>query len=254
MKTKIVIKVGTNVLTLTNGCLNLDIMQNIAEQIKSLRKNNYDVILISSGAVGCGMKILGINEYPEVIKSRQNCASIGQVKLMTIWQKIFGDIIISQNLITNTAFTNKRNLFDFQQNIEGLLELGVIPIVNENDAVSTAEISKGFTDNDELAFLISRSFSVSSLFMLSDYGLHKENPQINPEAELIRYVSVINKEIMDFAHGRNINGRGGMKKKLEAISKSMAHGIDVFLISGTIKNGILKSIKGEIPGTLFCRE
>lgn len=251
MKMKIIIKVGTNVLTLSDGSLDLSVMQNIANQIKALRGDNYDVILISSGAVGCGMKILGINKYPKATKLRQNCASIGQVVLMEIWQKVFGDVIVSQNLITNTAFANEINLFDFQQNIEGLLELGVIPVVNENDAVSTSEISKKFTDNDELAFLVGHLFNADLLFMLSDYGLHEENPQMNPEAKLIKNVSEINKKIMSYANGSNKNGRGGMTNKLISISKSMEAGIDTYLIPGNIENGILEAMSGNNCGTLF---
>ncbi|MFC1623137.1 glutamate 5-kinase [Patescibacteria group bacterium] len=249
---RIVIKVGTNVLTLESGELNLGVMQNIATQIKALKKKGYDVILVSSGAIGCGMQILGIDEYPTDLGLKQTCAAAGQTKLMQTWQLVFGDVYISQNLITRAAFSNEKNIIDFKRTLKVSLNRGIIPIVNENDAVSTAEIDEKFTDNDELTASVAALICADMVFVLTDvHGLYDDNPQINPNANLIRRIEDISRVILDYANGAGKNGRGGMKSKLLSILRIVECGIDAYLLHGKIYNGVLSSIDGNSSGTYF---
>ncbi|MFC1645520.1 glutamate 5-kinase [Patescibacteria group bacterium] len=206
---KIVIKVGTNVLTLDNGELNLGVMQNIATQIKTLKKREYDVLLVSSGAIGCGMQILGIDEYPSDLGLKQVCAAVGQKNLMQVWQLAFGDVCVSQNLITRAAFSHEKNLTDFKRTLRVSWDLGIVPIVNENDAVSTAEIDEEFTDNDDLTAHVAILVDADAVFILSDvHGFYSTNPRLNPHAELIKTVTNVEFHIATCEKGTNKNGRG----------------------------------------------
>ena len=249
------IKIGTTTITDDSGKLDLEIMSNIAKQTEKLVQKGIKVILISSGAIGCGMRTLAMTERPknEEITTKQICASVGQAVLMSRWQTCFGDRIVSQHLITSSIFLNSRNLQDFKNCLYKALEMGIVPIINENDAVSTEEIDTLFTDNDSLAVEVSLAIGADKLVILSDInGLYDMNPKENPDAKIIKQIQKIDEKILSMASGKSTLGTGGMRAKLQAISRANEAGIKVFLTNGKRVNSVLETEDLAIfSGTLF---
>lgn len=252
-KERLIIKVGTNVITEaeTKG-LNLGVMYNIALQSMKLMDEGCEVILASSGALGRGIARLSLDYRPKRLEEKQACAAIGQSILMDAWQTVFGPgRIVSQVLPTNQELSTEISCRNFKNTVEQLLSWGSIPIINENDPMSIAEIDeKTFSDNDTLSALGAVILKANKLFIVTDVdGLYDRNPS-DPEARLIEVVSEISCETIQIAQGASIGGRGGMTTKLESMKTITGQGIDGYIL-GPITDGIFRIMKGERVGTYF---
>lgn len=222
---RIVIKFGTNILTNDDGEVSLPRVYSFIEDVSKLQKSGKEVILVTSGAVGLGKKKLGI-ESTEATALKQACAAIGQSRLMSIYEGGFDqyNLVVAQILLTEDDFSQRKKYLSLRITLNKLLELGVIPIINQNDTVSTIELDElyndmqvCFSDNDKLSALVASELDADLLVILSDVdGLYDLNPKTNPNAKIIPVVKKVTKEILDFGEGATQGGRGGMKTKLEA--------------------------------------
>ncbi len=254
MNKRIAIKIGSNVLTGSDCKLDQKRIANIVEQVSQIISQHIEVILISSGAVAAGRSIIHCKEKTDEISQRQLLASIGQIKLMNIYSQLFEkfNLHCSQVLVTKEDFRTRRHYLNMQNCINTLLQNNVIPIINENDVVSVTELM--FTDNDELAGLISTMMNVDTLFVLSNVdGIYDGNPE-DAKSKLIR---VIDKNIIDvntiISAKKSNFGRGGMITKYSIAKKTAHAGINVYIVNGTKKNIILDVLKDDakIPNTKF---
>jgi len=253
---RIIVKIGTSSLSHENGKINLDKMEKLARVLTDINNSGKEVILVSSGAIGVGMQRIGRNKRPEDLPLKQAVAAIGQAILMQMYQKFFGEYnqVIAQILLTKDVIeddikkTNAKNTFDT------LLELGVIPIVNENDCISTTQIEGyRFGDNDTLSATVAQLVQADTLILLTDIdGLYTDNPKQNSDAVLIPKVEDITPEIEALANGTGSRlGTGGMETKIIAAKIAKACGTDTIIASGEnieILNAILQ---GEELGTWF---
>jgi glutamate 5-kinase len=250
---RIVIKVGTSTLTHASGLLNLARIESLVRQLADLHNQNYEVILVTSGAVGAGMGKLGLKEKPKTIPEKQAAAAVGQGILLHMYEKIFSEYgkTVAQILLTKDDFSNKNRSLNAKNTFLAILGLGVIPIINENDAVVVDEIKVG--DNDTLSALVSSLIEADLLILLSDInGLYDSNPSTNPEAKLIPRVDSITREIERTASGAGSKlGTGGMATKISAAKIATASGTAMVIANGS-NTGILQSIIdcNEV-GTLF---
>jgi glutamate 5-kinase len=251
----VIVKVGTTTITHENGEINQNIMQNIVDQVQIIKERGWLVVIVSSGAIGCGIRILGLGDAPsdKELSTRQVCAALGQPELMKKWKNSFsGKSIISQHLVTSGVFKFANNLIAFRECIHTALKMGVVPIVNENDAVSTEEIDAQFTDNDSLSVIVASVLRAKKLILLSDIdGLFNKNPFKDKNARLIKEVKKIDQEISGYADGKSNKGRGGMNGKLHSIDIAMNSGVDVYLTNGNKKDCILNVFDNNFDGTLF---
>ncbi|MDN5413861.1 MAG: glutamate 5-kinase, partial [Lactococcus raffinolactis] len=219
---RIVIKIGTSSLILANGQINLKNMDDLAFTLSSLRNEGYDIILVTSGAIGVGLNVLGMDKRPSEIAQQQALASIGQVELMSLYNHIFARYQqkVSQLLLTNDVIEYPESRQNASMSLQAILSMGIIPIINENDAVSVDEMDHKtkFGDNDRLGAIVTNLADADLLIMLSDIdGLYDKNPNIFDDAKLIDTVSEITDELMKVAGGAGSRfGTGGMTSKLEA--------------------------------------
>jgi len=255
---KVVIKIGTNTLT-KKGSIEIDTayIRRIAQQICALVKGGREVVIITSGAIGMGSGHLsgyqGIR--PSGIKMRQACAAIGQPILMAEYRKAFGKfgVTCAQVLLTAEVLDNRKTYLNLRNSIETLLKLGVVPILNENDSVSTEEIGTAFGDNDRLSALVASKIDADLLIMLSDIdALYDKDPRRFADARAIGTVYEITEEILRSA-GRagSKYATGGMKTKIEAAKIASNAGCQMVLANGRIRDVISRIIAGEEIGTLF---
>lgn len=258
-KKRIVIKVGSSSLTHPeSGKLDLIKLEVLVRQLADLRNSGKDVVLVTSGAIMVGRTALGFTERPEDVREKQACAAVGQARLMMMYQKLFaeynqtcGQILITKDLILNpTSWENAKNTF------MELLELGVIPVVNENDSVATAEIESlaVFGDNDTLSAVVANLVDADLLILLSDIdGLYTADPHQDENAEFIKTVENIDNQIL--AMGKSTTGStagtGGMATKLSAARIAMGSGIDMIIGSGEDFHIIHDIVAGEDIGTMF---
>jgi glutamate 5-kinase len=251
----VIVKVGTTTITHENGEINKNIMQNIVNQVQILKEKGWLVVIVSSGAIGCGIRILGLDSPPsdKELSTRQVCAAVGQPELMKKWKKSFSNkSIVSQHLVTSGVFKFANNLIAFRECIYTALKMGVVPIVNENDAVSTEEIDAQFTDNDSLSVIVASVLRAKKLVLLSDIdGLFDKNPFKNKDAKLIKEVERVDETISNYADGKSNKGRGGMDGKLHSIDIAMNSGVDVYLTNGYKKDCILNIFTNNFSGTHF---
>lgn len=253
---KIVIKIGTNTLT-KKGTIEIDTayIGRIVRQIVALHKANKQVIIVSSGAIGMGGGRLGFSNKVTDMKMRQACAAIGQPLLMAEYRRAFDrfGVTVAQVLLTADVLNNRRTYLNLRNSVETLLKLGVVPILNENDSVSTDEIGSAFGDNDRLSALVASKIDADLLIMLSDIdALYDKDPRRYRDARPIPVVYEITEKIMRSA-GRSGSryATGGMKTKLEAAKVASNAGCRLVLADGRVKNVIGRLIKGEQIGTLF---
>src|SRR3990167_8907947 len=242
---RIVIKIGTNVLTDKNGLLDLNIIKNLVSQIAEI-KTNKDVVIITSGAIGAGMQELGIKDRPKDVVGQQVCAAVGQGILMTNYHSIFSrhKLKIAQILITYNDLANKENYRHLANSLERLLELGIIPIINENDPVSISEIGPSFGDNDKMSALIACKVKADLLVILTNVdGLFDMDPK-EKDAVLIKEVRNIDKKIESMGSGSSTLGIGGMKTKIQAAKSATESGTTVIIANGTKTNGLLDAVNG----------
>ncbi|MBN2557154.1 MAG: glutamate 5-kinase [Clostridia bacterium] len=257
---RIVIKVGTSTLTYPNGKINLSNMERLVRKIADLSNNGKEIILVSSGAVGIGMGRLNMDKRPVLTTEKQAVAAVGQSELMHLYSKLFSEygIIVGQILLTRDVFargvprTNAKNTF------ESLVSKGIIPIVNENDSVSTEELEfdehNSFSENDTLAALVSVLTESDLLIILSDIdGFYTGDPRNDKSARILETVTDINGEIERFAGGNgSISGTGGMITKLNAAKLCMENSINMVIANGDDMDNIDGIINGRNIGTLFA--
>lgn len=257
---RIVIKLGTNILRNEEGEVALSRIYSFIEDISKLVKSGKEIIIVTSGAVGLGKKKLNL-ESTEGDGVKQACAAVGQSRLMSFYENGFGvfDIPIAQILLTEDDFSLRHRYLSLRTTLYKLLEMGVVPIINQNDTVSTIELADrlagikvSFSDNDKLSALVSSELDADLLILLSDIdGLYTSNPKENPNAELIKEVNEITDEILALGTEASEGGRGGMKTKLEAAKLVTRSGGKVLIANGKIPYIISKIFNGEDLGTMF---
>ena len=249
---RIVVKVGTSTLTHANGKLNLQRIEHLARVLSELKNQDREVILVSSGAIGVGRVKLGMADRPKTTMEKQAAAAIGQCELMNIYGKFFAEYgySVAQLLLTrdvldhNVRETNAINTFNT------ILSLGAVPIVNENDTVSTEQIE--FGDNDTLSAVVAVITKSDLLIILSDIdGFYDSDPHKNENAKLIGCVEKITGEIYSMAGSAGEMGTGGMQTKIKAAQIANEKGIDMVIFSGENPEIVYNIIAGEEIGTLF---
>lgn len=245
---------GTSTITHEEtGGLDLVKLERFIRILTDLHNQGKDVIVVSSGAIGVGRKALGLGRKPDSISLKQACAAIGQSRLMTIYQKLFSEYnqFTAQILMTKFTIVNDTSRHNARNTFEELLNLGVIPIVNENDTVATDEID--FGDNDSLSAVVAAIAGADLLVLLSDIdGMYTDDPNRNPDAELISYVESISDEMIEMAKGPSTSlGTGGMSAKIYAAGIANDAGADMAIINGEDMDNILRLIDGEELGTVF---
>ena len=236
MKKRIVVKVGSNVLTTDKGKLDITRMSALVDQIAWLRWNNYDVVLVTSGAVACGRKELQVDHQLDSVEQRQLFSAMGQVKLINLYYDLFREygIHIGQVLTTKENFQGKRSSENQRACMEVMLENGVLPIVNENDTVSVEELM--FTDNDELSGLIAQMVGAQALFLLTGVdGLYDGDPTA-PDSHVIREVKPGDDVSHCILSSKSQVGRGGMQSKFATALSVAEAGIRVIIANGNHEN------------------
>lgn len=257
---RIVIKLGTNVLRGEDGHVSLPRVFSFIEDISNLVHDGKEVIVITSGAVGLGKKRLGLDST-EGTALKQACAAIGQSKLMSIYETGFDTygLVAAQILLTEDDFSIRTRYLSLRTTLNKLLELGVIPVINQNDTVSTIEIAPRyanmqvcFSDNDKLSALVASELDADLLIILSDVdGLFDKNPKTNPDAKIIREVPEVTDEIYALGTDASEGGRGGMRTKLKAARLVTRFGGKVLIANGKVPFIIKKIFNGEDYGTMF---
>jgi len=250
---RIVIKVGTSTLTHQNGNINLRRIETLCKVISDLKNSGLEVILVSSGAIAMGVGKLGLSRKPEDIPSKQACAAIGQCELMYVYDKLFQEYnhTVAQILMTGVDFENKERYENFRNTLDRLLELGVLPVINENDTIATSEIKVG--DNDTLSAITAVGAHADLLILLSDIdGLYTADPHKVADATLIPEVREINDEIKELAGTAGTAlGTGGMVTKLHAAELCMNAGIDMIIANGSNPSVLYDIFDGNFVGTRF---
>jgi glutamate 5-kinase len=255
-KTRVVIKIGSSSLTHPEtGSLNLEKMERLVRILTDLRNQGKDVVLVTSGAIAVGRKALGIKERPTKRSVKQACAAVGQASLMMVYQKLFAEYnqTAAQILMTKYTMINDISRINAKNTFEELFAMGVIPIVNENDTVSTEELDLDFGDNDTLSAIVTALVEGDLLILLSDIdGLYTDDPHTNKEAKLIPSVTQISEELSGMAKASASNvGTGGMTTKVSAAKIATASGADMVITNGDNVRNINHILEGREIGTLF---
>jgi glutamate 5-kinase len=262
---RIVIKLGSNVVINSDGKVAFGLLYGVVESIAHLRRQGREVLLVTSGAVALGVERLGLEERPRELSRIQACAAVGQSRLMSIYDDAFAklDQQIAQVLLTEDDFRDPARYSNLRATFSALLELGVIPIINENDTVSTMELERPsdsprreriFGDNDKLSALVMTHIGADLLILLSDVdGFYDGDPN-SGESTLMERISGVTDRIRSFAQGGNGRGRGGMLSKLEAAKVAMDAGCCAVIANGRTPQVIERICAGEMIGTLFLSE
>lgn len=249
---RVVLKVGSNVLTTKNG-LNLNLISSLSRQISNLMNQGLELIFVSSGAMASGIKKLGLPGRPEEIPKRQAVAAVGQAGLIMEYERAFErfNIKVAQILLTSEDLNHRRRYLNSRNTINTLLSWKVVPIINENDTIMVEEIKLG--DNDNLSAMITLLMDAQLLINLTDIdGLYDCDPRKNPGAKLLSVVSTIGKDIVRIAGDiPGTLGTGGMLSKVQAARKVTAAGIPMVIANGEAPDILLRLFKGESPGTFF---
>lgn len=256
-KRRVVVKIGSSSLNhAETGNLNLTKVEHLVRELCDMRNRGIDVCLVSSGAIAVGRQTIGLAERPKDIATKQACAAVGQARLMMTYQRMFAEYnqIAAQILMTKNTMVNPVSRENAQNTFEELFRLGVIPVVNENDTVSTYEMQ--FGDNDTLSAIVTSITKADLLILLSDIdGLYSDDPHDNPDAKLIREVDTLDRKILGMAKsstGSDV-GTGGMATKLTAAKIATYSGADMIIANGG-NMGILYDIMNDrYTGTLFHR-
>ena len=254
-KKRIVIKIGSSSLTHPEtGALNLTKLEVLVREISDLHNMGKDVIVVSSGAIAVGRRAAGLGHRPSETKEKQACAAIGQARLMMIYQKLFSEYnqLAAQILMTKRTVMDNLSRFNALNTFRELLKLGAITIVNENDTVSTYEMQ--FGDNDTLSAIVAALIDADLLLLLSDIdGLFTDDPNSNPNAELIHVVEKLDDHLLKMGKSTSTSdvGTGGMASKLTAAKLASAAGTDMVIANGEDFRNIHRVIEGQDCGTLF---
>ena len=253
---RIVIKIGTSTLAHPTGHLNIRRVEELCKIISDIKNSGHEVIMVSSGAIGMGVGKLGLRSRPTDIPTKQAAAAVGQCELMYTYDKLFSQYnhTVAQLLITGDDVKNDTRHENFSNTLNRLLELGALPIINENDTVSTDEIVIG--DNDTLAAIVAESVKADTLVLLSDIdGLYTADPHKDPEAKLISRISKIDESILALAGGSNgSQGTGGMVTKLQAAKICLSCGCDMVIANGSDPMNLYHILDGKPVGTTFTEK
>lgn len=250
---RIVVKIGTSTLTHSTGQLNIRRVEALCKTMSDIRNAGHEVILVSSGAIGMGVGKLGLRQRPQDIPTKQAAAAVGQCELMYIYDKLFSEYhhTVAQLLITADNLTSETRHANFTNTLNRLLELGALPIINENDTVATDEIVIG--DNDTLAALAARSVGADLLVLLSDIdGLYTADPHSDPNAKLLPVVNRVDEDIRKLAGvSSTAQGTGGMITKLRAAEICLECGCEMVITNGNNPANLYDIVDGRNVGTRF---
>lgn len=250
---RIVVKIGTSTLTHATGRLNIRRVEQLCKVISDLKNAGHQLVLVSSGAIGMGVGKLSLKERPCDIPGKQAAAAVGQCELMYVYDKLFSEYshVVAQLLITGEDIENPRRAENFHNTLFRLLELGTLPIINENDTIATDEIVIG--DNDTLGAIVAKTIGADLLVLLSDIdGLFTANPQQDAHARLIPTVTEITPELEALACGAgSALGTGGMQTKLEAAKIATAAGVEMVIANGARPENLYEIAAGKPCGTHF---
>ena len=253
---RIVVKIGTSTLAHSTGRLNIRRIEELCKVLSDLKNAGHEIILVSSGAIGMGVGKLSLSKRPEDIPTKQAAAAVGQCELMYTYDKLFTEYNhnVAQLLITAPDIEDGVRKLNFHNTLERLLELGVLPIVNENDTVSTDEIEIG--DNDTLSAIVTANVNADLLVLLSDIdGLYDSDPHKNKDAKLIETVSEINDDIMKLAGDKgSALGTGGMITKLNAARIATEAGCEMVIANGENPCVLYDIAEGKKVGTRFLKK
>lgn len=250
---RIVVKVGSSTLTYDTGRINLRLIELLARTISDLRHEGRDMVLVSSGAMSAGVGKLGLPEKPKDIKGKQAVAAVGQSELMSIYDKLFAEYgcDVAQILLTKNVLEDETRENNAKNTFNTLFEWNVVPIVNENDTISTEEIQ--FGDNDTLSATVANLVGADLLIILTDIdGLYDKNPNDNPDAKLLSLVEEITPEVYACAGGAGTKrGTGGMATKIKAAEIAMKGNIETVIVRGDNPRVLYDVIEGKQIGTKF---
>ncbi len=250
---RIVIKVGTSSLTYSTGRIHLRRIELLARTLSDLCHEGREIVLVSSGAVGVGMSKMGFSERPKTTREKQATSAIGQSELMSIYGKLFGEYgcDVAQVLLTKNVIEDAQRKQNAITTFNTLLEWGVIPIVNENDVISTEEIE--FGDNDTLSAMVATLIEADLLIILSDIdGLYSADPHKSEQAELISEIDKVTDELFEIAGSAGSSrGTGGMTTKLIAAKTATEAGINMIIANGSRPSVVYDILDGKQVGTLF---
>jgi glutamate 5-kinase len=254
-KKRIVIKLGTSTLAHKTGKLNIRRMTNLVRVISDLHNSGREIIMVSSGAVGLGAGKLGLPEKPKDTKTKQAVAAIGQCELMHVYDDMFAkySITVAQILLTKAIINNPSHCENFMNTVEKLVNMDVIPIVNENDTIAIDELELEIGENDSLSALVAELSRADLLLILSDIdALYDDDPRTNPDAKPIPIVEKITPEIESVAGGAGTSlGTGGMSTKITAAKIATNAGIDMIIMNGKDPEKLYDLFENKEIGTLF---
>ncbi len=248
-----VIKIGTSTLTHSTGCLNIKRIERFCKVVSDLKNAGHEIIIVSSGAVGMGVGKLSLKSRPQDIPTKQAVAAVGQCELMYTYDKLFSEYRhnVAQILLTEHDINDASRKQNFHNTLSRLLELGCIPIINENDTVATEEL--GIGDNDTLAAIVSVNINAELLILMSDIdGLYTSDPHKDKDAKLIDNVYEITPDIIKLAGGKGSElGTGGMATKIRAAEIATKAGTDMIIINGDDPDKLYDIADGINVGTRF---
>ena len=253
---RIVVKIGTSTLAHPSGHLNIRRVETLCKIMSDIKNAGHEVILVSSGAIGMGVGKLGLRQRPTDIPSKQAAAAVGQCELMYTYDKLFSEYhhTVAQLLITRDDTANEKRHTNFINTLNRLLELGTLPIINENDTIATDEIVIG--DNDTLAAIVAQSIKADLLVLLSDIdGLYTADPHKDETAVLLQQVNKVDEKILALAGvSSTTQGTGGMVTKLHAAEICLACGCDMVIANGSRPENLYDILDGKAVGTRFTEK
>ena len=255
---RIVVKVGTSTITYENGRINLGNIDRLCRALADLQNSGKEVLLVTSGAIGVGVGVLNLEERPTTMRDKQAIAAVGQCELMNAYSRSFAEYsyVCGQILLTKDGLTDKLTRVNVTNTIETLIEKRIIPVINENDSVSTAEILHNgtFGDNDTLSAHVACLINADLLIILSDIdGLYDDDPKLNDKAKRISYVEQVTDEMEEIAKGAGSKlGTGGMHTKISAMQMVMAKGINGVIAEGSSPQVLERILDQEDVGTFFA--
>ncbi len=253
-KKRVVVKVGTSTLTHRTGRLNIRRVEGLVKNLADLQNAGHEIILVSSGAIGLGMSKIGLVERPKDTPTKQACAAVGQCELMYLYDKLFAEysLNVAQFLLTKFVLLEDRRQ-NVQNALERVIQLGVIPIVNENDTVAIDELELEMGENDSLAATVAKIAGADLLIIMSDIdGLYDYDPRLDPDAKLIPVVEEINDDIRKLAGGAGTKmGTGGMITKINAAEIAVNSGIDMIILNGKNPDNLYWLFETGKLGTRF---
>ena len=252
---RVIIKVGSSSLVNKDLSVNNEVIISILSVFKKLKNDGIECALVTSGAIALGMHELKLNKKPKELSLKQACAAVGQAKLMESYNKVASlyDLVLGQILISHDDFQVRKRMLILSDTLDSMFKNGIIPVINENDALAVDEIKVG--DNDTLASLISPMIKADLLVLFSDIdGLYDKNPKLYPDAKMINKVEKIDDSILAMVSGATTNvGTGGMETKIDAALSSISSGVNMIICNSNRINDLEKIVKGEEIGTLFVK-